>query len=137
MKSIKKFPDERNFAQLERPDCNDPLPVSALFSACLSLIRSDLSLYFCNQHAKALCWVSRARQCCLLALRRFLPFFITGGGAAADSDFVFHVSKLAWATTDDTLREVRLTFFFWRCLRYAFLIMNSSDFLCDVTVCCQ
>lgn len=37
-------------------------------------------------------------------------FFITGGSAAADSDFVFHVSKLSWNTTDDTLRDVRLTF---------------------------
>jgi hypothetical protein len=91
-------------------------PFSLLLSRFWS-VQVSVSLYYCNHHVcEDLCWVSRARLCRLSAPCRFFPFFITGGSAAADSDFVFYVSNLSWNTNDDTLRQVRLIFFGSACV---------------------
>jgi hypothetical protein len=62
-----------------------------------------------------------------------LPFLITGGSAAADSDFVFYVSNLSWNVNDDTLREVRLIFFWLPALSVFDLERPLNFFLCNMT----
>ena len=56
-----------------------------------------------------------------------LPVFVTGRARPLIVTFVFYDSNLSWNTNDDTLRDVRLIFF-WLYLRYLFLIPSFHDF---------
>ena len=138
--SIKKFPDGHvRFAQPGRPPAKVPfsfLPFSLLLSRFWS-VQVSVSLYYCNHHVcKNLCWVSRARLCCLSAMRCFYPFFITGRARPLIVTLYSIFSNLSWNTNDETLSAVRQIFF----LALPALSVPDSEppiFLCDVMAYCQ